>query len=69
MEGNNWSDVYAPGIHDLRDDTIRLLQEMCQILNRFDDFTLVLSVDVITEIRNHAAILNRVLKSQEYRFE
>jgi hypothetical protein len=63
MEGNNWSDVYAPGVHELRDDTIRLHQEMCQILNGFDDFTLVISVDVITEIRNHTAIAIGVLKT------
>jgi hypothetical protein len=69
MEGNNWSDVYAPGVHDLRADTIRLLQEVCQILNGFEDFTLIISVDIINEIRNHTAISIGVLKTQEQRFE
>jgi hypothetical protein len=69
MEGNNWSDVYAPGVHELRDDPIRLLQEVCGLLNGFNDYTLVISVDIINEIRNHTAISIGVLKTQEQRFE
>jgi hypothetical protein len=65
MEANNWSEQYASGIHDLLDDTISLLREMCQILNNFDDFELRIATDIMNQIRTHAAISIQVLKEQE----
>jgi hypothetical protein len=69
MDANTYWDEWVNRLQDLRADTIRLLQAACQILNPFDDFTLVISEDVINEIQKHTAILIRVLKTQEQRFE
>jgi hypothetical protein len=65
MESNNWSEQYPSGIHELRGDPISLLREMRQILNNFDDFELLISTDIMNQIRTHAAISIQVLKEHE----